>query len=300
MVMGINSGDFCGKVIADLEVSASLNAYRDEACTIMTNNWPKYVQAPAHFKANFTSAVSTITAVANTVTISVFNGTEGEPTPITLLDSGLVTPEGHNLSFIVAPPSVSVSSGLLFTFHVWKVFKNFNATINSTISVTAHLTLSLMGGQKRNNLHLKAPRIPFRRSNTKSIYISALLSTNEQDNDGMISYYTEGPGEEDLLGMQRIEEGQGWNSIGFLVAASQTLVFRYSGLLLAIVLSVVILLAILNLVFMIVRSLTTSNKATGSDNHNNHHDNPTATTTTTTTTTTGSATATTVSAGTPL
>ncbi len=146
-IVAVNTADYCGQVIANVDVFGSLSVYGDANHSTEKHMWNQLLRALAHFKASFTSpSVSLFYAQLDTVTATVHSSSGGWVATETLYSTGVATSLGTTVEFMVPAP---YQTDVYFEFDVPRLFSELAAPINSTMTVTAICTISFSGGQGR-------------------------------------------------------------------------------------------------------------------------------------------------------
>ncbi len=146
-LVAVGTADYCGQVIANVDVFGSLSVYSDAHHLTEKHMWNQLLRSLAHFKASFNSpSVSLFFAQLDTVTATVHSSSGGWVTTETLYSTGVATSLGTTVEFMVPAP---YQTEVYFEFDVARLFNDLAAPINSTMTVTAMCTISFSGGQSR-------------------------------------------------------------------------------------------------------------------------------------------------------
>ncbi len=104
-IVSVGTADYCGQVIANVDVVGSLSVYGDAGHTIEKHVWNHLLRTHAYFKGTFTSpSVSLFMVRLDTVTATVHSAASGWVNTVTLYSSGLVTSLGTSVEFAVPSP----------------------------------------------------------------------------------------------------------------------------------------------------------------------------------------------------
>ncbi len=172
----MGTADYCGQVIANVDVEGSLSVYGDASHTTEKHVWNHLLQAHAYFKGTFTSpSVSLFMVRLDTVTATV-HSVSGWVNTVTLYNSGVVTSLGTSVEFTVPAPYLT---DVYFEFDVAHLFDAMASPINSTMTVMAMVTIGFSSGQGKRNLEsaylISSQRSKRLGSNTRSLITDTTL-----------------------------------------------------------------------------------------------------------------------------
>ncbi len=181
-IVSVGTADYCGQVIANVDVAGSLSVYGDVSHTTEKHVWNHLLQAHAYFKGTFTSpSVSLFMVRLDTVTATV-HSVSGWVSTVTLYNSGVVSALGTSVEFTVPSPYLT---DVYFEFDVAQLFDTMGSPINSTMTVTAMVTISFSSpGQGKRNLEsaylISSQRSKRLGSNTRSLITDTTLYLGTQ------------------------------------------------------------------------------------------------------------------------
>ncbi len=204
--MSVGTADYCGQVIANVDVFGALSVYSDASHLIEKHVWNHLLRAVSYFKASFTSpSVSLFLVRLDTVTATIYSRS-GWVNTVTLYTSGAATALGTTVEFTVPAPYLT---DVYFEFDVALLFDTLGAPINSTMTITAMCTVSFSsGGQGKRHLesaHLIASERSKRLgSNTRTLRTDTTLYLGTQQDGEQMSIT------DPLAGMHR-EGGSGFS-----------------------------------------------------------------------------------------
>ncbi len=175
-IVSVGTADYCGQVIANVDVAGSLSVYGDASHTTEKHVWSHLLQAHAYFKGTFTSpSVSLFMVRLDTVTATV-HSVSGWVNTVTLYSSGVVTSLGTSVEFTVPAPYLT---DVYFEFDVAHLFDTMAAPINSTMTVTAMVTIGFSSSQGKRHLEsaylISSQRSKRIGSNTRSLITDTTL-----------------------------------------------------------------------------------------------------------------------------
>ncbi len=190
-VVSVGTADYCGQVIANVDIFGALSVYSDVDHSVEKHVWNHFLRAVAYFKASFTSpSVSLFLARLDTVTATVYSRS-GWVNTVTLYTLGAATALGTTVEFIVPAPYLA---DVYFEFDVARLFDTLAAPINSTMTITAMCTISFSNSQGKRNLestHVIGSRHSKRLgSNTRTLRTDTTLyygAQQQQQEEGQMS-----------------------------------------------------------------------------------------------------------------
>ncbi len=174
LALRVESGDYCGQVVADVSVSGVLFVYKDVYRIIPQNEWSSPSDTIAYFKASFLSSEANLFYLkVNTVTATIYDA-QGWVNSVTLFEAGSPTSTGVELNFAISPGPVGEA---YFNFDVWYLFQAQGATINSTMVVTSSITIGFSHGSslRKRSLDVDFRSTARRRRSMRSIDVSAKM-----------------------------------------------------------------------------------------------------------------------------
>ncbi len=190
-VVSVGTADYCGQVIANVDVHGSLSVYGDIDHTIEKHVWNKQLRVPAYFKATFTSStVSLFFVRLDTVTATVRSTWVNT---VTLYTLGAATTLGTTVGFNVPAPYLT---DVYFDFDVARLFNELAAPVNATMTITATVTTSFSSGLGRKRSLESAYLISSEHSkrlgsNTRTLRsdTNVYLGAAEQEQEQQPQYY---------------------------------------------------------------------------------------------------------------
>ncbi len=176
-IVAVGTADYCGQVIANVDVFGTLSVYGDANHSTEKHMWNHLLHALAHFKASFTSpSVSLFYAQLDTVTATVHSSSGGWVTTETLYSSGVATSLGITVELMVPAPYMT---DVYFEFDVARLFNELAAPINSTMTVTAMCTISFSSSQSRKrNIVEESSSHLMPSSEDQHFFVTKRLSSN--------------------------------------------------------------------------------------------------------------------------
>ncbi len=161
-VVSVGTADYCGQVVANVDIFGVLHVFSDVGHTTEKNVWNHFLRSTAYFMATFTSpTISTFVGVVDTVTATI-HSRSGWVNTVTLYSAGVVTALGTTVEFAVPAPNLV---NVYFEFDVARLFDTLAAPINSTMTVTAMVGISFSDQQHKRSLEFTAQ--PLRTSSMK-------------------------------------------------------------------------------------------------------------------------------------
>ncbi len=158
-VVSVGTADYCGQVVANVDIFGVLHVFSDVGHTTEKNVWNHFLRSTAYFMATFTSpTISTFIGVVDTVTATI-HSRSGWVNTVTLYSAGVVTALGTTVEFAVPAPNLV---NVYFEFDVARLFDTLAAPINSTMTVTAMVGISFSDQQHKRSLENTA--LPLRTS----------------------------------------------------------------------------------------------------------------------------------------
>ncbi len=137
MTLRVSSADFCGQVVANVDLAGVMDSYSDPEHSIPQNSWSHMLRVPAYFRAILSSPIMSI-FICDLVQVSVSTITLGQwGSTVDLFIAGSVTSEGLDAGFATAPAPFNE---VYFSFEVWKFFiygipNETSVYVTATISV---------------------------------------------------------------------------------------------------------------------------------------------------------------------
>ncbi len=150
MLVRITSGDLCGEVIADVTIGSTIDSFNDTSYQFPQTAWKLFYPAVAYFKANFSSPQVTILhSQFQSISATVYDDGMGWVNSLDLYSSQVATEVGQMVGLGFHPPE---PPNIFFYFEPWRLFMHLNASMNSTIALTAVVSINFAQGTGRNHM----------------------------------------------------------------------------------------------------------------------------------------------------
>ncbi len=183
MLIRVSSGDFCGHVVADISINSAMYVFNDSSYTHVQSYWRQYYPAVAYFKANFSSDQVTIQYTQlESISATIYDTSQGWTRTLDLFSSNVVTSLGQSSGVVT---SASLFPDVYFRMEPWVIFNSQNASLNSTMSITATISIhfTATGGSSRRKRNLEEgyaykPRHTLRK---KKLFVSTHLYMKHEE-----------------------------------------------------------------------------------------------------------------------
>ncbi len=198
-IVSVGTADYCGQVIANVDVFGTLSVYSDASHLIEKHMWNHLLRAVAYFKASFTSPSVSLFLVRLDSATATVHFSSGWVNTVTLYTAGAATALGTTVEFTVPAPYLT---DVYFEFDVALLFDTLGAPVNSTMTITATCTISFSSGQGKRNIEsarlIASQHLRRLGSNTRTLHTDTTLYLGAQQQQTGIDNPLDREGEEQL------------------------------------------------------------------------------------------------------